>query len=60
MTLGNRHGASLAHRSDRPYRGGVTDTANIFHLKRYAGPVLLAKLEAARRIDDDWTLNDAP
>lgn len=30
---------------------------------RSLGPVLLAKLEAARRIDDDdydWTLNDAP
>lgn len=42
---------------------GGTDTAIISHLKRYAGPVLLAKLEAARRIDDDdydWTLNDAP
>ncbi len=42
---------------------GGTDTAIISHLKRFAGPVLLAKLEAAERIDDDyydWTLNDAP
>ena len=41
---------------------GGTDTAIISHLKRYAGPVLLAKLEAARCIDDDydWALNDAP
>ena len=42
---------------------GGTDRAIISHLKRYAGPVLLAKLEAARRIDDDyydWALNDAP
>ncbi len=63
MTLGNRHGASLAHRSDRPYPGGAAGGAIISHLKRYAGPVLLAKPEAARRIDDDdydWALNDAP
>ena len=42
---------------------GGTDTAIISHLKRYARPVLLAKLEAARRIADDyydWTLNDVP
>ena len=42
---------------------GGTDTAIISHLKRYARPVLLAKLEAARRIADDyydWTLTDVP
>jgi hypothetical protein len=40
---------------------GGTDAGIIAHLRRYAGPVLLAKLTADARIFDDhydWALND--
>jgi hypothetical protein len=42
---------------------GTTDAAVLDHIRKYAAPVLMAKLEGKSKLgghDYNWTLNDVP